>query len=266
MARQRAGWLAILAGAGLALGVQVAAPVGVPLYDGVVVQEPYRYLDPAGDQAGEPSSFSSTPAVVDGESPIVVAATLEEPPQAQLIAQRDAFELAPGTTSLQVSITPIEPPASPPEGTIAGNAYRFRVTDQAGNDVPIKPCEACLSLVLRAPDGTEVATVKRFAEGLWLDVETVHAGIVAMYQTNPTAMGDYAVIATTAGTESGLDLAMVALGIGLALVFVAFIGLMVVRARPAPGPIAPRGRGEPAGRVPSKRKRPRRPPGGRPGE
>jgi hypothetical protein len=79
-------------------------------------------------------------------------------------------------------------------------------------------------------------------------------------------MGDYAVIGTTAATESGLDLTLVALGIGLALVFVAFIGLMVVRARPAPAPIAPRGRGEPASRVPSKRKRPRRPPGGRSGE
>jgi hypothetical protein len=263
-ARQRAGWLAILAGAGLALGVQIAAPVGVPLYDGVLVQEPYRYLDPSGDQAGEPSSFGSTPALVDGASPNFAAATLENPPQAQLIARLDAFDLPSGTTSLQVSITPIEPPAPPPEGAIAGNAYRFRVTDQAGNDVPVKPCEACLSLWLRAPDGTEVATVKRFADGLWLDVETVHAGVAAMYQANPTAMGDYAVI--TAGAESGLDLTLIALGIGLALVFVAFIGLMVVRARPAPAPIAPRGRGGLAGRVPSKRKRPRRPPGGRSGE
>jgi hypothetical protein len=266
MRRKRAGWLAILAGAALALGVQIAAPVGVPLYDGVLVQEPYRYLDPAGDQVGEPSSFGSTPAVVEGVSPIFAAATLEEPPQAQLIARRDAFALAPGTTSLQVSITPIEPPAPPPEGTVAGNTYRFRVTDQAGNDLPVKPCEACLSLVLRAPEDTEVATVKRFADALWLDVETVHAGIGAMYQANPTAMGDYAVIDTAARAESGIDLTLVALGFGLALVFVAFIGLVVVRARPAPTPIAPRGRGEPGGRVPSKRKRPRRPPGGRSGE
>jgi hypothetical protein len=264
MARQRAGWLAILAGAGLALGVQVAAPVGVPLYDGVVVQEPYRYLHPTGDQAGDPTSFSTTKAIEDGVSPDFAAATLEEPPQAQVIARRDAFDVPPGTASLQVSVTPIEPPAQPPEGAIAGNAYRFRVTDQAGNDVPVKPCEACLSLVLRAPDGTEVATVKRFAGGVWLDVGTVHAGIVGMYQTNPTAMGDYALIATV--SEAGLDLKLVALGIGLALVFVAFIGLMVVRARPAPAPIAPRGRGELAARVPSKRKRPRRPPGGRSGE
>jgi hypothetical protein len=260
--RQRLGWLAILAGAGLARGVQVAAPVGVPLYDGVVVQEPYRYLHPTGDQAGEPTSYSSTEAIVDGVSPIIAAATDEDPPQAQLIAQEDAFAVPEGVASLQVSITPIEPPGRPPEGAIAGNVYRFSVTDEAGRHVPVQPCEGCLSLVLRAPDRTEVATVKRFADGAWTDVETLHAGVVAMYQANPTEMGDYAVIAASP-TDAGIDLTLVGLGVGIALVFAAFIGLMVIRARPVPAPYARPGRGGTPGRVPSKRKRPRRPPAGR---
>jgi hypothetical protein len=259
---RRVGWLAILAGGGLALGVQVAAPVGVPLYDGVVVQEPYRFLHPTGDQAGEPTSYTSSEAIVDGVSPIIAAATEESPPQAQVIAQEDAFEVPEGVTSLEVSITPIEPPPPPPEGTIAGNVYRLAVTDQAGNAVPVKPCEACLSLVLRAPDGIEIATLKRFADGTWTDVETLHAGVVGMYQANATVMGDYAVIATDAA-DSGLDLTVVALGVGIALVVAAFIGLLVVRARPAPSPVPRPGRAGVPGRIPSKRKRPRRPPTGR---
>ena len=59
---RRRGWLAVLAGAVLVLAIQVAAPVGVPLYDGVVVQEPYRYLHPTGDHVGSPTSGSRNSA------------------------------------------------------------------------------------------------------------------------------------------------------------------------------------------------------------
>ncbi|HUG30994.1 MAG TPA: hypothetical protein VMQ65_10835, partial [Candidatus Limnocylindria bacterium] len=111
---RRIGWLASLAGGALALAVQVAAPVGVPLYDGVVVQEPYRYLHPTGEQAGSPASFSSTPAVSGSVSPNVIAATTESPPQAQLIAQEGAFVLSASATGLQVSVAPIEAPPPPP--------------------------------------------------------------------------------------------------------------------------------------------------------
>lgn len=269
------GWLAILAGAVIAFGLQVLAPVGVPLYDGVAVQEPYRYLHPTGDQPGTPSSFSSSPAVAGGTSPQVVAATTEVPPQAQLVVLPDGLVLTPGATALRVSIAPVDPPAGPAAGQIAGNVYRFSVTDQSGTPLAIKPCEGCISLVMRAPeDIVGEARLQRHAEGIWSDVETVHAGIVGMYSTNPTVLGDYAIVTGTGpGSVPGADpidarllvLAVAVGGVVVILGVAAVAGLIARRRRAAaaPAPVAP----SPEHRsraVPSKRKRPNRPPPGSP--
>src|SRR5690242_2929433 len=138
--RERAlGWLAVALGLGLALGLQLRGPHAVPLYDGVVVAEPYRYLDPTGSgQTGDPTSASSTQAVSGNVSPVFAIYTDEQPPQAQLIAQADAFQLPPGTTALLASIKPVEPSAQPAAGSIAGNVYRFAITNQAGAPVTAK--------------------------------------------------------------------------------------------------------------------------------
>jgi hypothetical protein len=278
MSRSRAGWLAIAAGLALALGAQLAAPVGVPLYDGVPVQEPYRFLAPVGDQLGDPTSFSSTEDVVGGAAPVLIAATLEAPPQAQLVAQRDAFQVPSGVTAIKVAITPVEPPAPPPEGArIAGNVYRFSITDQSDRPLAAKPCEACRTIVLRAPEGTGDGTVMRFEGGRWEGLRTAHAGTVAMYQSNITLAGDYAVVAGPGvagppGVGGGaIDLTLLLLGGGIALVFAAFIGLMFLRSRPPRltlelprrGSAGEADRRSLPGRVPSKRKGSKRPPSGR---
>lgn len=254
---RRIGWLVVLAGGLIALAVQVAAPVGVPLYDGVVVVEPYRYLHPSGDQAGSPTSYAQPRTVTEAVSPALAGATSESPPQAQLIAQDDAFELTEGATSITVSITPIEPPPAPDGATIAGNVYRFEVTDQDGNPLAAKPCEGCRSLLLRAPEEAGEGTLKRYADGAWMDVETVHAGIVDLYQTNATILGDYAVVVDGStqpqpgdGNLLGLDLdPLILLGGGVLIVLI--VGFMVFvwwRTRPAqtPGTQAARG----SGRIP----------------
>jgi hypothetical protein len=265
---RRLGWLAVLAGGALALAVQIAAPVGVPLYDGVVVQEPYRYLHPTGDQAGSPTSFSATVPVAGPESPTIVAATTENPAQAQVIGQEGAFVLTPSATSLQVSVTPIEAPPPPEGGSIAGNVYRFSVADQAGTQLAITPCDGCISLVMRAPEGVGVASIQRYADGAWLEVVTLHAGMVALYQTNPTALGDYAVIALDEPAP-GIDPAVLA---GGAIALVLFLGVvfLLFRVKQAPEgpPAAGRGPRGPSGglssrpptRIPSKKKPGRRPP------
>lgn len=258
---RRLGWLAVLGGGLLALAVQVAAPVGVPLYDGVVVVEPYLFLHPTGDQAGLPGSYSES-VQTQGVVLVIVAATTESPPQAQLIAQADAFALTAGATGLQVSITPIEPPAPPDGATIAGNVYRFTVTDQAGNSLPAKPCEGCRTLNLRAPDGTGDATIKRYANGSWIDVNTDHAGTLGLYQANVSVLGDYAVIA--GGVQRGLALdvdPLVVLGGGALVIWLVVLGV-VIRSRTRPAPIP--GAGSPSrARIPSKRKPPRQQPPGR---
>lgn len=267
---RRLGWLAVLAGGVLALAVQVAAPVGVPLYDGVVVQEPYRYLHPTGDQAGSPTSFSATLQVAGAESPTVVAATSESPAQAQLIGQEGAFVLTPSATSLLVSVSPIEAPP-PPEGwSIAGNAYRFSVTDQAGTALAITPCDGCISLVMRAPDGVGVASIQRYADGRWEQVETLHAGMVALYQTNPTTLGDYAVIAMDEPDPGIEPWILVGGAIALVLLLGAVFLLFFVKQSPAVPRNPDRGSAGSAGgscrssnRVSSKRTASRRPPSGR---
>ena len=257
------GWLAILLGAALAFCVQVLAPVGVPLYDGVAIQEPYRYLHPTGDQPGSPSSFSSTPQVDGSTSPELQAFTAEQPPQVQLVMLSDALVLTPGATSLKVGIAPIEPPAVAAGGVIAGNVYRISVTDQSGTPLAIRPCAGCISLVMRGPEGIGDARLQRFADGAWTDVDTIHAGVLGQYATNPKAFGDYAVVAggPGGGGEEGdtgalLQTFLVAGGAGVILLLI--VAAVLLRRRQEPAPVAPRPRP-----IPSKRKRPPKPPTGR---
>ena len=259
--RRRLGWLLVLTGGWLALALQVAAPVGVPLYDGVPVQEPYRYLHPTGDQPGSPTSAEATPAVTEGVSPAFGQATAEQPPQAQLVARRDAFEISSGATSIRVSITPIEPPPPPEGATIAGNAYRFTVTDEAGTPLRTKPCESCRTIVLRAPEGTVNGRIGSFVDGAWIDLATVHAGIGGLYQANVDALGDVAVIAR----PEGIDPTLIVLIAGIGLVLAAFVVLFYLRGRSPAVPAARVGSNREAGRrrtdrVPSKRRGSRRPP------
>ncbi len=268
------GWLAVVAGTLLAFGLQVVNPVGVPLYDGVAVQEPYRFLHPTGDQPGSPTSFSTTVPVTGAESPQVTAPTLESPPQAQLVALPGAFTLAAGATSLIVAITPVEPPAVAAAGQIAGNVYRFSIVDQDGAAVAVRACEGCISLVMRGPeDMTGEARLQRFADSTWTDIETIHAGIVGMYATNPKALGDYAIVTggisgptggpgesplPDLGSEPALEGVVVAGGAVVILVLL-FVAALMLRRRPVP--VAPTSRTRP---VPSKRRRPPKPPSGGP--
>ena len=265
--RRQLGILLVLGGSVLALALQVGAPVIVPLYDGVVVAEPYRYLHPSGDQVGAPTSASEADLVLEGVSPVVVAATTEIPPQAQLIAQRDAFILTTGATSIRTLVTPIDPPAQPTTGAILGNVYRFSVTDQSGAELEIKDCNGCVSIAMRAPDGGPPATVMRFVDGAWEPVVTRHGGSVALYQTNPVSTGIYAVVAT-GESGGGVDIVVLLAGGGIALIFLAFVALMFLRGEPKPAPAAPSthaGSAQPSGRLPSKRRGSKRPPSGRSG-
>lgn len=261
------GLLAIVVGLGLALAVQVAAPVGVPLYDGVPVLEPYRFLHPTGNQVGDPTSFEATKAVEGSESPALLAATTENPPQAQLVAGLGAFVVPPGTTSVKVSVTPVDATVQPESGQIAGNVYRFAVTDESGGPLQPKTCDTCRTLVLRVPDEGLEAKIAHLEGGTWVDLQTLHAGVAAMLQINASALGDYALIAGSGsggGGIGGAD-ALIFGAVALGLFFAVVAGLFWYRRRPAPVPVAQLG--PTRARVPSKRKGPRRPtnrpPGGR---
>ncbi len=259
-----AGWLAILLAATVVFTVQVVRPVGVPLYDGVVAQEPYRFLHPTGDQPGAPTSVSMDAEVTGSESPQFVAATTEVPPQAQLVALPGAFALPPGTTSLSVSVKAIDAPTEAPAGQIAGNVYQVSVTDQSGTPLVTRQCRGCISLVMRAPENaTGEGRLQRYADGAWTAVETVHAGIFGMYSTNPTALGVYAIVMIPGGESPGVEGLAVAGG-AVAILGLLFIAVLLLRRRGIRPAEAPTGAPSSTRSIPSKRKRANRTPSGRP--
>jgi hypothetical protein len=191
---RRLGILAVAAGLVIAAAAQLSSPFArPPLYDGVVVADPYRYLDPLPGQKGDPQPASGTVAVQGGAYGILAIATPEYPPQAQLFASGGAFTLPPGTTSITVDIRPVPPPATAPAGHIAGNVYRISVRNQAGAAL-IAPASARVSVVLRAPDGVAVATLERFAGGAWQPLDT-SAETSGMFLAVATEFGDFAMVA-----------------------------------------------------------------------
>ncbi len=166
------------AGLTLALGFVLlvlagrAAPVGQPpLYDGVVVEDPYRYLQPPSGAA------------------------------AQLIADEGAFVIPSGTASVVTTIRPIAPPAPVPSGALAGNVYEVRVASEGGIDLAIPPGKT-VTVVLRSPNGVTNGTLFRFSGTAWAAVKTVNGGLPDLYATNSTELGDFAVIVTGAASPA----------------------------------------------------------------
>src|SRR4029077_11345240 len=66
---RRHGILAIGVGLLAVTCAQLAYPVATPIFDGVVVAEPYRYLAPPSGGAGSPTSADKIVPVVDAASP-----------------------------------------------------------------------------------------------------------------------------------------------------------------------------------------------------
>jgi len=199
----------LTAGAGVLLLIAATrlAPVWhAPLFDGVVIEDPYRYLDPPPGKPGSPTSVSETLALDQGESPQLYSGTLETPPQAQMISDRDAFQLPSGTTSIKASIAPIKPPAPVAEGRISGNVYRFSVVNQAGTNLSLLP-GTTITVVLRAPNNVANGTIIHFNGTSWDKVPTDNGGLVDLYATNATELGDYAVLVTGAQTPEPSGLA-----------------------------------------------------------
>lgn len=183
---------------GIALVQRVAPLAAPPLYDGVVVAEPYRWLVPPPGEHGNPTSASATLRPIGGASPLLALATAEEPPQAQVFGTDGALVLPAGTSSIKVSITPILPLSLPNDGHIAGNVYRISVANQKG--VPITaPASAQVTVVIRGPDGTVGATIERYADGAWKPLKTEDTGSAAQYLAVVTEFGVFTLVAAGPG-------------------------------------------------------------------
>jgi len=203
MACRRSAWLTLSLGFVLLVLAGRVAPVGQPpLYDGVVVEDPYRYLTPPPGAPGNPTSTSDTAEIAQGRSPLVYSGTLENPPQAQLIADEGAFVIPAGSTSVITTIRPIAPPAPVPSGSLAGNVYEIRVANQGGIDLAIQQGKT-VTVVLRAPNGVTNGTLYRFSGNAWVAVKTENGGLPDLFATNATQFGDFAVVLASAASSAG---------------------------------------------------------------
>ena len=244
----------------IALLAQLASPVAVPLYDGVQVQEPYRYFTPASGQPGTPTSFSAEKPVQGGVSTSFVAATKENPPQAQLIALPGAFVVTAAATTMRISIDPVPRPANTEaSGAIVGNVYRFAVTDQAGIPLPIaEGGPNPPTITLRGPDGVTVGTIALVSASGSVLLPTEHGGALAIFSTNPPALGDFAIV-SAAAAGAGPSIGLLVGGILAVAVPVTLVIFLVVRQRRSRQLAAESAR--PRSRIPSKRTPPRPPKG-----
>jgi len=162
-----------------------------PLLDGVFIEDPYLFVDPPPGAAGDPPSAEAAQAVVDGSVPLVAVATTEVPPQAQIIAEADAFAISAGTTSVNVSIVP----SAADDPIVAGNVYRFSVTDGQGASLEIRP-GARVTIVVRAPQPDPRAQIARLYGTRWVPIPIEFGGLPDMFAANITQLGDYAVVLT----------------------------------------------------------------------
>jgi hypothetical protein len=206
MRDRRLGLIAMSAGfLGIAL-LQSMAPVAAPpLYDGVVVAEPYRWLTPPAGAEGNPNSASKTLDVTGSTSPLLAVGTGETPPQASVIGVDGALVMPPGTTVIKASITPVQPPAQPADGQIAGNVYRIDVSDQSGTRIS-PGAGAMVTVVLRGPDGTTNATIERFTGTGWQRLKTDESGFANTWLAIVTDFGDFALLTSAAPSSRGTGL------------------------------------------------------------
>lgn len=184
---------------------QVVRPVEVPLFDGVVVVDPYRYLSPPPGGDGSPTSAKATLPTEAGKSPSFAVYTSEMPPQAELLAKGGELDTGPESTSVTVTIDPIPPPASSSQETIAGNVYRIKIVDQSGAAMAIAPGQT-ITLAVRGPAGTAVdAAIARFEAGAWQPLSTGPSGLQDLFLSNVNAFGDFALLGQVTPVATALD-------------------------------------------------------------
>ena len=182
----------LVAGLALTWLAQAISPAPTaPLFDGVFIEDPYRYVDPPAGSDGDPFPVEYTEQVTGGAVPLLAVATAEVPPQAQIIAQADAFEISSDASSITVSIVP----SAPSDPDLVGNVYTVAITDQAGSALTIRP-GALVTLILRAPLPDLPAQIARFDGTRWVPLPTEHGGLPTLFAANIDQPGDFAVLLT----------------------------------------------------------------------
>jgi hypothetical protein len=191
-------------GFGIAAAAQVAAPLAAPaLYDGVVVVQPYVYVNPPAGKPGGAKGASAHVPMNGPKNAVVVLATPEQPPQAQIVAGDGTLVVPPSATALDVSITPLNPSVEAGvagAAQILGNVYAINLLDQAG--VPATaPASGLVTVVLRAPEDAIGAQVGQVVDGAWHSLKS-EPMFGSTYVAVVTSFGDFAVIVPNTSSAS----------------------------------------------------------------
>lgn len=196
--------MALICGLVVVAIAQRLAPVGgPPLYDGVVVADPYKWLSPPPGLSGGAQSVVQAIPLAGGQDGELAIGTLEVPPQAQVIADFGSLDLPAGTTTITVSVAPVPAPdVLPPKGVVAGNVYQLSVTNQRSAVVGIQ-AGSKVTMLFRGPTSLPSATIEYFSGGSWTAVPTDPAGIPDMFTAVVGSFGEYALVAPSGWVPAG---------------------------------------------------------------
>jgi hypothetical protein len=202
MSRRSLGTIALAAGLLVVVASQRLAPVaGPPLYDGVIVEAPYRWLSPPAGHTGGAQGTAQPVPIQGNQNPDLGIGTNENPPQAQVFAGAGFLNMPPGTTSITVSIQPLPPPAQPASGVIAGNVYEVSLTNQNGQPVTGQ-ASGGVTIELRGPPTLSSVKIERFANNTWTPIGGDSVGQPNMYTAQVTDFGDFAIVAPDGWTPA----------------------------------------------------------------
>lgn len=235
--RSRLAGILILAVAGLSLALvwRLIPPSSPPLYDGITVVPPYKYVHRPpglGPEHANPTSARQT-VRVHKTSPELYLATKESAPQALLALAQGALRIPPGVTRITFSIQPVPPPAPLAPAVLDGNVYLFQARANNGSTVTVKPGVGA-RIELRKTGAEANAVVEQYANGGWQRRQTLSFVNASYLATNATSLGWYALVfpnkAAASSSNSLLPLVIIGIAI-IVLVVIGLIALRVVRAR-----------------------------------
>lgn len=225
-------------GAAMALAVGALAlaaawafgAAGPPVYDGLPIgTPPYRYLDPPSGTPKTPAPSSVSFTVVLSANPAGVVVQTKEPiPQAEVSLPTQDLDVPAGVTTVQVSLAPVQPPATPPlGGRIDGNVYQLSVVDPAGRPLFLKPTSGpSFAMELRGTGSQREPRVEEYRDGAWTVVPFHHPS-AGIFDFNPPQLGEFALVLRPGSDVFGPGL-ISALVVGGALLVVGG-GLYVLR-------------------------------------
>ena len=203
MRRRGLALAALVAGLALVTMAQRLAPVQArPLYDGVVVFDPYKWLAPPPGLLGGAQPAQQTFSGLDLEGGFATG-TPEQPPQAQVQGTFDALAVRDGTSAVTISLDPVATPTtSPPNGIVAGNVYEVELKDQYGNDVEPES-GATVTVVLRGPTSLPEATIETYSDGQWTPLQTDWPGVPDTFVASVSQFGEFALVAPSNWVPTG---------------------------------------------------------------